>query len=77
MKEFGFKTFSTWWDEDYDNYTGPERLEKIIELIKTLSQEKHVDTLKLELHRTLEHNYDHIVQGKWKKHADRLGVKDE
>ena len=77
LKEFGFKTFSTWWDEDYDNYTGPERLEKIIELIKTLSQEKHVDTLKLELHRTLEHNYDHIVQGKWKKHADRLGVKDE
>ena len=43
----------------------------------TTRYEDKVDTLKLELHRTLEHNNDHIVQGKWKKHADKLGVKDE
>ena len=77
LKKFGFKTFDTWWDEDYDNYTGPERLEKIMALINTLSREKHINSLKLELQTTIEHNYNHIIQGQWKTHTHRLGISDE
>ena len=76
LKKFGFKTFDAWWSEEYDNYTGPERIEKIVQLINTLSKE-NIKALKVELQNTIEHNYNHIIKGEWKNNNYRFGIVDD
>jgi hypothetical protein len=36
LKKLGFKTFDSVWDEDYDNYSGHERWQKIKPVIQTI-----------------------------------------
>ena len=36
LKKIGFKTFDSVWDEDYDNYTGYERWQKIKPVIQNI-----------------------------------------
>jgi len=37
LKSLGYKTFSNYWDEDYDNVNGDEKLYKIMDVIRELS----------------------------------------
>ena len=58
LKRLGFKTFDKWWSEDYDNYGGATRVEKIFEIIDyicNLSQ-KELNTIYDDMDCVLEHN---------------------
>jgi hypothetical protein len=65
LQELGFKTFSQWWDESYDQEKDLETkvdmivavLEKICELSPTQLQNMYQS-----MHEVLEHNYRHFTQ---------------
>jgi len=61
LKEFGFKTFSDWWDESYDEEEDDsKRINKIFELIQHINT-KSLDELKnmyISMIPTLQHNFD-------------------
>jgi hypothetical protein len=66
MREYGFKTFSTVFDESYDQETDDiKRIEKVITLLKDL------DSLSIkeryQIHKAclpiVEHNYNHFYHG--------------
>ena len=66
LREYGFKTFSSVFDESYDTETDDIlRIEKVVKLLKDLdsltAQERQ------EIHRaclpTVEHNYNHFYRG--------------
>lgn len=59
LKKLGFKTFSKWWDESYDDYGERDRVIKILDVIDYISCwpiEKLHKTL-IEMNDILEHNY--------------------
>lgn len=60
LRSYGFKTFSDYWDESYDDIEDPiERLKAIVALIKhldSLTPKQRQDML-LAMTPTLEHNY--------------------
>lgn len=66
MREYGFKTFSSVFDESYDTETDDicriERVTKLLKELDNLSQKE-----RLEIHRAclpiVEHNYKHFYQG--------------
>ena len=74
LRKFGFKTFDTWWSEDYDNYTGVGRLEKIKELIDSISQMQNLFDIKLDMQENIEHNYSHLIKKRWKLYNDKIGI---
>jgi hypothetical protein len=61
IKELGFKTFSNWWDESYDEIKDQnDRRRKIIEIITNISTKYSDDDLKIiykEMEPTLHHNF--------------------
>ncbi len=61
LHKLGFKTFSQWWSEDYDDMQNPdERLAEILrvcEYIGTWSSEKILQ-FKQESKAVLDHNYE-------------------
>jgi hypothetical protein len=63
LRKMGFRTFSDFWDEDYDGYDCKDRFDKIINLIEWLGK---LSTSKLEsmywdMQYTLDHNYDLLI----------------
>jgi hypothetical protein len=65
LKKLGFKTFSQWWDESYDQWEGPNRIEKIKMLLTKImswSQERLQQTLK-EMQTVLEYNRNFYLHG--------------
>lgn len=68
LKYLGFKTFSEFWDEGYDEIRNPtERLEHICRLIKKLNSYTKDEWLEMykQMEPILEHNYNHLQQTKW------------
>lgn len=63
-KEKGFKTFSNYWNEDYDNEENGERkLQMIIDLINELNN-KHIDEIHemyWDMMPILKHNQQHLI----------------
>lgn len=63
-KEKGFKTFSNYWNEDYDNEENGERkLQMIIDVIKELNN-KHIDEIHemyIDMIPILKHNQQHLI----------------
>jgi hypothetical protein len=62
LRNHGFKTFSDWWDEGYDDIMDPlTRMKSIVEVIRQVS-EKSIDELK-EIYEDMKpivrFNYDH------------------
>jgi len=58
LKELGFKTFSRWWSEQYDEVDGSLRVNRITQLIDDISQwdcNKKEQVL-IDMHETLIHN---------------------
>ena len=60
LKDYGFRTFDSWWDESYDAIEDPiQRLQavvKIIQKISSLTTHELEDLLK-DMSSVLEHNY--------------------
>jgi hypothetical protein len=57
LKELGFKTFSQWWDESYDDEENPEkRMEKIINVINELNDKEKLHKIYLESKDIVLHN---------------------
>lgn len=64
LKRLGFKTFSNWWDESYDDEVDfTRKLEKITELLYTISNwsidELYVKTQEME--EVLIHNFNTLI----------------
>lgn len=59
LRRLGFKTFSKFWDETYDDFSGTLRLNAIEKLIKDLSSYTigEINLLYKEIIPVLEHNY--------------------
>jgi len=67
LRQMGFRTFSDFWDEDYDGYLGKERYLRIIKLIDhiaTLSREQ-LETMYWDMQYTLDHNYQLLADKKY------------
>ena len=63
MRNRGFKTFSKWWDEGYDNQTeGWKRLDMIMNLVLELSELSNGEMLEMyiDMKDVLQHNVDLI-----------------
>ena len=63
LQDLGFKTFSDWWDEDYDSYFGNHRLEAIFHLILEIgnwSTDK-INQVYNEMLPVLIHNQNHCI----------------
>jgi hypothetical protein len=60
LKDYGFQTFSRWWDESYDEETDESRrIEKIFKVMRNIStwdKDKCKEIL-LEMNETLKHNF--------------------
>ena len=62
LRDMGFKTFSAWWDESYDNLAGNHRLTSIFQLILEIgnwSIEK-LNQVTAEMQEVLVHNHNHF-----------------
>lgn len=53
---YGFKTFSQWWNEDYDNYEDYERIKKIYYLVD------QIDKLTLNERQTLFNDMKEVLE---------------
>ena len=60
LRDYGFQTFSRWWDESYDEETDEGlRIEKIFKVMRDIStwdKDKCRETL-VEMNETLKHNF--------------------
>lgn len=68
LKQLGFKTFSKWWDESYDNYDHHvDRLDKILKLVEELYKYSKSDMLEMykEMKPVLQHNSNLIKNSKY------------
>jgi hypothetical protein len=75
LKKFGFKTFSEYWDESFDEIEDPkERLEKYLQTVDSILS-KDISELQ-KMHRAMEnilhHNYDWITRHAIKFQQDKL-----
>ena len=75
LRKYGFKTFSDFWNEDYDLIENDaERLDAVMDLIKTIND---IPLPKMQeklaaMKDVLAHNYDHFFSGFWKTCKDEL-----
>lgn len=64
LQSYGFKTFSNWWNEDYDNITdSTNRLESVFKLVEFISK-KPINELKEicnNMSEVLYYNYHHLI----------------
>lgn len=60
LQSIGFKTFSQWWDESYDDYEGADRVEQILDVVNTISQWSIEECKQhyADMHSVLDHNYN-------------------
>ena len=60
LRQLGFRTFSDFWDEDYDGYEGKERYLRILQLIDSISKKSKLELNDMywSMKYTLDHNYN-------------------
>ena len=59
LKKIGFKTFDKWWSEEYDNYEGVQRIQRMLLQIKNISSQPIENLYRMynDMQPVLEHNY--------------------
>lgn len=70
IKDLGFKTFDSWWDEGYDTETNPiKRLEQICAVLITLSKYSKKQWLDMyrDMYDVLIHNQKHLLNTEFTK----------
>jgi hypothetical protein len=63
LHKFGFKTFSQWWDESYDQETDhTKRFQKVCTLLEHILSKSNSElkTMLYEMSETLHHNYNNL-----------------
>lgn len=61
LQTWGFKSFSTWWDEGYDQLpTVVDRIQAVTEILIEL-QHKNLHAIKQEMQLVLEYNQRHLL----------------
>lgn len=76
LKKLGFKTFDTWWSEQYDLYGVDSRIkhiEQLLMIISTWDQDKLFLILQ-EMYSILEHNYQTFLNLNIKQIKDTFDV---
>lgn len=61
LRDYGFKTFSRWWDENYDSIEDPyTRLNVVVKIIKQICELSTTDLQNMlsEMNEILEYNYN-------------------
>lgn len=64
FKSFGFKTFSNFWDESYDNcIEHDERMFKIFDIIDSINSKSLEELMKMyvQMKHIIDHNYDCLL----------------
>lgn len=64
LQEFGFKTFSEWWDEGYDTKnTVADRIEAAVKILDELSHKSitELQAMKNTMSHVLEYNQHHLA----------------
>ena len=63
LRQMGFKTFGSYWDEDYDGYDGKEKYFRILTLIDDIAKLTRNELLEIytDMQDILEHNKTLIV----------------
>ena len=64
LKNLGFETFDSVWDESYDNYGFEKRLDHISDLCYNLSNENITDLYNKTVD-ICEHNYNVLMNTDW------------
>jgi hypothetical protein len=61
---WGFKTFSNWWDESYDDYQNYERVQKIYTVLQYLDQmsDQQLISMYNDMKPTLDHNFNTLME---------------
>lgn len=74
LTQMGFKTFSDFWNEDYDYYAGKDRYLAILNLIDTLANLSidELDQLNIRIAHTVEYNYQLLRSQRFKKSIKRV-----
>jgi hypothetical protein len=67
LHQMGFKTFCSYWSEDYDGYEGRERFLRIINLIDHIAQlpQQELVDMYLDMQPILEHNYQLLLNQRY------------
>jgi hypothetical protein len=63
LRQMGFRTFSDFWDEDYDGYQGRDRYVRILQLVDNLSNKSQAELTDMyySMQYTLDHNYNLLL----------------
>jgi hypothetical protein len=68
LKSYGFKTFSGWWDENYDVIEDPQtRLQVVVNIINDICQrsDSELELMLKEMQSVLDHNYNHFYSNEF------------
>lgn len=63
LRKLGFRTFSSWWSEEYDSYGHQLRIEKILKLVEQIAQlptEELIDMYH-DMQEVLDHNQNLLM----------------
>jgi hypothetical protein len=62
LKKIGFKTFDKWWSEEYDDYEGVQRIQRMLKVIEQIANAPidKLNEVQKEMSPVLEHNYNLI-----------------
>jgi len=74
LRQMGFRTFSDFWDEDYDGYEQGDRLRKIYSVIDYIGS-KSIDELEAmywDMKYTLDYNYNLLINKKFQRKITKL-----
>lgn len=74
LHQMGFRTFSDFWNEDYDGYSGRDRYLKMLELIDQLASKTQDDLEKMywDMQYTLDYNYNLLLTQSYNKKITSL-----
>lgn len=74
LHQMGFRTFSDFWNEDYDGYEGPDRFNRIIKLLDQLSNKSNeeLEQMYLDMTYTLDYNYKLLIEQTYNTQLERL-----
>ena len=68
LKNYGFKTFNGWWNENYDVIEDPQtRLEVAVNIIRDICQrsDSELESMLKEMQAVLDHNYNHFYSNEF------------
>lgn len=74
LRQQGFRTFSDFWNEDYDGFDGADRFNKILELIDFLANKSNseLETMYWNMQYTLDHNYNLLKTQTYQTCVERI-----